>query len=80
MDDRARPQLCRDGKGEQGVLNCEPYKGELVPLWRSKTPEIAKAARLDSQKSSPPSGGMLGCATTKGSQGFTPADHAGSMA
>src|SRR5580765_1121057 len=31
----------RVGKGEQGVLICEPYKRELVPLWRFKTPEIA---------------------------------------
>jgi hypothetical protein len=23
-------------------LICEPYKGELVPLWRFKTPEIAR--------------------------------------
>ncbi len=30
------------GKGEQGVLICEPYKSEIVPLWRFKTPEIAK--------------------------------------
>jgi hypothetical protein len=26
------------------VLICEPYKGELVPLWRFKTPEIATAS------------------------------------
>ena len=41
MDYRANPELYRVGKGEQGVLICEPYKGELVPLWRFKTPEIA---------------------------------------
>jgi hypothetical protein len=41
VDYRAHPELYRVGKGEQGVLVCEPYKGELVPLWRFKTPEIA---------------------------------------
>ena len=30
------------GKGEQGVLTCEPYKGEIVKNWRFKTPEIAE--------------------------------------
>lgn len=32
----------RVGKGEQGVLICEPYKSELTPHWRFKTPAIAK--------------------------------------
>ena len=41
VDYRANPELYRVGKGEQGVLICEPYKGELVSLWRFKTPEIA---------------------------------------
>jgi hypothetical protein len=41
VDYRANPERYRVGKGEQGVLICEPYKGELVPLWRFKTPEIA---------------------------------------
>ena len=27
------------GRGQQGVLTCEPYKSELHPLWRFKTPE-----------------------------------------
>src|SRR3712207_8222836 len=41
------------GKGEQGVLLVEPYKSELLPLWRFRTPEIAREssdalyARLD---------------------------------
>ena len=39
---RARPKLYRVGKGEQGVLICEPYKNELVPKWRFKTPAIAR--------------------------------------
>ncbi|HYO30551.1 MAG TPA: DUF4385 family protein [Thermomicrobiales bacterium] len=42
VDYRANPELYRVGKGEQGALICEPYKGELVPLWRFKTPEIAR--------------------------------------
>src|SRR4051812_49771100 len=41
VDYREQAELYRVGKGEQGVLICEPYKGELVPLWRFKTPEIA---------------------------------------
>lgn len=42
VDYRAHPELYRVGKGEQGVLICEPYKGELVPLWRFRTPEVAR--------------------------------------
>lgn len=29
------------GRGEQGVLLVEPYKSEILPHWRFKTPEIA---------------------------------------
>lgn len=32
------------GKGEQGVLICEPYKSELVAQWRFRTPELAEAS------------------------------------
>ncbi|WP_162054180.1 DUF4385 domain-containing protein [Pontibacter pamirensis] len=39
---RERPELYRIGKGEQGVLLVEPYKSEILPHWRFKTPEIAK--------------------------------------
>jgi hypothetical protein len=42
IDYRARPKLYRVGKGEQGVLICEPYKGELTPHWRFKAPAMAK--------------------------------------
>jgi len=42
VDYRALPKLYRVGKGEQGVLICEPYKSELTPHWRFKTPSIAK--------------------------------------
>ncbi len=38
---RERPDLYRVGKGEQGVLLVEPYKSEILPHWRFKTPEIA---------------------------------------
>lgn len=41
---RERPELYRIGKGEQGVLLVEPYKSEILPHWRFRTPEIAKAS------------------------------------
>ena len=39
---RQHPELYRIGKGEQGVLLVEPYKSEILPYWRFKTPDIAK--------------------------------------
>lgn len=42
LDFRQRPDLYRVGKGEQGVLLVEPYKSEILPHWRFKTPEIAR--------------------------------------
>lgn len=39
---RKKPKLYRVGKGEQGVLLVEPYKSEILPHWRFRTPEIAK--------------------------------------
>jgi hypothetical protein len=39
---RKHPELYRVGKGEQGVLLVEPYKSEILPHWRFKTPEIAR--------------------------------------
>ena len=39
---REHPELYCVGKGEQGVLLVEPYKGEILPYWRFKTPEIAR--------------------------------------
>ncbi len=47
IDFRRHPELYRIGKGEQGVLSVEPYKSEILPHWRFKTPEIA---RQSSQK------------------------------
>lgn len=46
IDYRAHPEKYRVGKGEQGVLICEPYKSELTPHWRFRTSDIAaKSAR-----------------------------------
>jgi hypothetical protein len=42
VDYRAHPERYHVGKGEQGVLTVEPYKSELLPLWRFRTPEIAR--------------------------------------
>lgn len=44
VDFRKHPERYRVGKGEQGVLVAEPYRSELVPLWRFKTPAIARAS------------------------------------
>lgn len=44
VDFREQPELYRVGKGEQGVLKVEPYKSEILPHWRFKTPEIAEAS------------------------------------
>ncbi len=41
---RRHPELYRIGKGEQGVLSVEPYKSEILPHWRFKTPDIARAS------------------------------------
>lgn len=47
LDLRKKPELYKVGKGEQGVLLVEPYKSEILPFWRFKTP---KEARKSSQK------------------------------
>jgi hypothetical protein len=41
-DARRHPETYRVGRGEQGVLTVEPYKSELLPLWRFRTPELAR--------------------------------------
>jgi hypothetical protein len=41
-DFRQHPELYRVGKGEQGVLLVEPYKSEILPHWRFRTPEVAR--------------------------------------
>ncbi|MFO0840869.1 MAG: DUF4385 domain-containing protein [Gemmataceae bacterium] len=42
IDFRRHPELYRVGVGEQGVLLVQPYKGEIVPHWRFKTPDVAR--------------------------------------
>jgi hypothetical protein len=42
IDFRRRPELYRVGKGEQGVLLVEPYKSEILPHWKFKTPALAR--------------------------------------
>ncbi|WP_221391399.1 DUF4385 domain-containing protein [Dyadobacter sp. NIV53] len=42
IDYREHPELYRVGKGEQGVLICEPYKSEIGQFWRFKTKVIAE--------------------------------------
>ncbi len=42
IDFRSSPELYRVGKGEQGVLLVEPYKSQILPHWRFKTPDIAR--------------------------------------
>ncbi|CAN5407875.1 DUF4385 domain-containing protein [soil metagenome] len=39
---REHPELYRIGRGEQGVLLVEPYKSEILPHWRFKTPAMAR--------------------------------------
>jgi hypothetical protein len=41
-DFRRHPELYRIGKGEQGVLLVEPFKGEILPHWRFRTVAEAK--------------------------------------
>ena len=42
VDYRKHPELYRLGRGERGVLTVQPYKDEILPHWRFKTPEIAQ--------------------------------------
>ena len=42
IDYRKHADLYKVGRGEQGVLICEPYKSEILPFWKFKTPEDAK--------------------------------------
>ncbi len=41
IDYRREPERYLVGKGEQGVLICEPYKSEIGQHWRFKTEDIA---------------------------------------
>lgn len=42
VDFRKNPEKYKVGRGEQGVLMAEPYKSEILPYWKFKTPEIAE--------------------------------------
>lgn len=42
IDFKKNPEMYRVGRGEQGVLTVEPYKSELLPLWKFKTEAEAK--------------------------------------
>ncbi len=44
IDFRERPDLYRIGKGEQGVLLVQPYKSEILPHWRFRTPDVARVS------------------------------------
>ena len=44
LDYRQHPERYPIGRGERGVLTVEPYKSELLPLWRFKTPDAATAS------------------------------------
>lgn len=44
VDYRAHPDDYRVGRGEVGVFHVHPYKGELLPLWTIRTPELAREA------------------------------------
>ena len=41
---REHPEVHQVGRGEQGVLLVEPYKSELLPHWRFRTPALAEAS------------------------------------
>lgn len=41
MNLREDPWDYQVGKGEQGVLLIEPYKSEILPHWKFRTPKIA---------------------------------------
>jgi Domain of unknown function (DUF4385) len=42
VDLRKHPEEYRIGRGEQGVFHAEPYKGELLPLWKFRNEEAAR--------------------------------------
>ena len=42
VDYKQNPLKYRIGRGQQGVLICQPYKNELYPLWKFRTSKLAK--------------------------------------
>ena len=47
VDLRKHPEAYRIGRGEQGVFHAEPYKSELLPLWKFKTVEVAQESSAE---------------------------------
>ncbi|HUR60988.1 MAG TPA: DUF4385 family protein [Candidatus Thermoplasmatota archaeon] len=41
---RAAARAYRIGRGEEGVLSTHPYTAALLPLWRFRTPALARAS------------------------------------
>ena len=46
VDYKEHPELYRFGRGQQGVLICEPYKSDICAYWRFKT---IREAQVSSQ-------------------------------
>ena len=46
VDYKEHPELYRIGRGQQGVLICEPYKSDICAYWRFKT---IREAQVSSQ-------------------------------
>ena len=46
VDYKEHPELYRIGRGQQGVLICEPYKSDICTHWRFKT---IREAQVSSQ-------------------------------
>ncbi|KAJ4344149.1 hypothetical protein N0V95_006311 [Ascochyta clinopodiicola] len=44
---KAQRMSYRIARGEMGVLTFEPYKSEILPSWRFKTPSIAQKSSAD---------------------------------
>lgn len=44
---KAQRMSYRIARGEMGVLTFEPYKSEILPSWRFKTPSIARKSSAD---------------------------------
>ncbi len=42
IDFREHPEKYKVSVGEMGVLTAMPYKAEILPYWRFKTPDIAR--------------------------------------
>lgn len=42
IDFRRNPELYRVGRGEEWVLSALPYKSEILPHWKFKTPDVAE--------------------------------------